>query len=139
VNADHINGPHCRKFGSTVLDHHVPYGDRYFEACSALWYYEQAESDCTVNINTHWRVTNTTNPSTGLKMAYRVFPRKTEPEWVFGAFMALPINQFMATTPRGSDVLSDRVKSVTEKLGNMHVPVVKVRLSSDLPEEEEEE
>lgn len=140
VDDDHINGPFCRKYpGLNMQGHKVPYGDRYFEACSALWYYEQAEGDCTQVISQWMRVTKSTVPSTGLKMGYTVHPRKTEPKWLFGAFMALPIGQFMATTPRGSDTLSDRVFNAAKKITQMGVNVIKVQLNPYMPGNEEEE
>jgi hypothetical protein len=122
-----------------MVGHQVPYGDRYFEACSAFWYYEQEESDTVPVINIRMRVTKSTVPSTGLKMSYVVHPRPEEPKWVFGVFMALPIGQFMATTPRGSDTLSDKVDKAAHKIINMGVDVIKVKLNPDLPESEEDD
>jgi hypothetical protein len=118
--------------------HNLPFTPAWIETCTSQWYHEIEFYDTRENMGLFYRDVKSTDPKTGLPWSYQVHPRMDEPEWLFGAFMALPIGIFRATTPRGSDNLSDRVKKAAQKAVDMGIPVMVTKLKSDLPESEED-
>jgi hypothetical protein len=118
--------------------HTLPFDERWIETCTAQWYHEIEFNDARETMGQYFRDIKSTDPKSGLPWSYEVHPRAGEPKWLFGAFMALPIGVFRATTPRGSDVLSDRVQKAVQKAADMGIPVMVTKLKSDLPESEED-
>jgi hypothetical protein len=119
--------------------HQLPFDERWIETCTAQWYHEITKDDAVDRMGTWFRKIKSTDPKSGLPWSYTVHPRDKEPEWLFGAFMALPIGIFRATTPRGSDVLSNRVQKAVQKAADMGIPVMVTKLNPDLPDSEEED
>lgn len=119
--------------------HQVPFADYFIETCTAEWYHEIELDDTREMMGLFYRDVKSTDPKTGLPWSYQVHPRAKEPKWLFGAFMALPIGIFRATTPRNSDVLSDRVKKAAQKAADMGIPVQVTKLNPNLPDKDEED
>lgn len=117
-----------------VWEHKLPFDDKFYDTCTAEWYHEIPARECHQSPPAPglYRYTKGASP-------YLVHPRQLEPKWRFGAFMALPIGTFMATTPRGSDTLSEKIQKPVIKLNDLGVPVVIAKLNTDLPENEEDD
>jgi len=119
--------PECLK---DVWEHRAPMDDRMYDTCTSMWWHEMPEKDCVLDTDGHWYRQMPWGK-------YQVYPAKFQPRWEFGAFMALPIGQFIATTPRGSDSLSQRVDKVANKAAKLGAQIRIVHLDDSFPDEDE--
>ena len=110
----------CRKYPGRV-GHRVPFDALTCNTCTAMWWHEYAKKDCIEVEEGLWFRQMPWGK-------FRVYPQEKEPKWEFGAFIVLPVANFVATTKKNSDQLGRKVNKATETLRNSGFGVQPVRL-----------
>ena len=112
--------------------HGIPFKASFMDTCSAMWWHEISIKDCTQDTDGIWYAQH---PS----FDYEVYPTDADITWSPGAFMALPIGRFVATTQRNSDQLSKSMEDALHALQNQGMSAQVVNLGSQDDEELEAE
>ena len=106
-----VYDPHCFK---EIHDHKVPFHDKFYETCTAMWHYELPYSAFK---DDDWSVSIGSSHSLYFRdvadVTYRALPvSNDEPVYEFGAFMALQAGIVISTLPKGETEMSPTTKKV---------------------------
>jgi hypothetical protein len=112
--------------------HDIPFEFSFTDTCSAMWWHEVFAKDCIQDDDGRWLAQH---PS----FDYEVYPTEEHLTWGPGAFMALPIGAFVATTQKSSNQLSKDMEIALQALQNQGLDTQVVNLGSTDDEDLEAE